>query len=110
MGQAEWDSRFRRTGFYETHSSKNGLDFRVFVPIYLVTIAGSNFPPLIEPADAYLLGGVPIGLGTTGRALDWGKCDDARELGTSLNNILEDRKTGEEKPTQLHACSFGWPA
>jgi len=107
--RAEWDERFNRTGFYEVHKRKDGFNFSQPAAVCLVTIAGTNFGAMIEPVDAYTQGGMAPGVGTTGIQTDWGKFDQCVELGSKLNNILEDRKTGEAKPTPLHAPGFGWP-
>ena len=110
MPKADWDERFRRTAFYEVYSRKEGFNARRYLPMYLVSIVGANFPPLIEPGDANLVGGVSAGLGTTGMAVEFWKHDDEKEIGTYMKNILEDWKTGEEKPTPLHRPAWGWPA
>ena len=110
MADQYWDSRFRRTGFYETRTAHPGFFYQVPVPVYLVNVAGSELGPFVEPADyqAKIQEGATSGNDIIAWA--YGKADEVVEMGSRLNGIIEQKCPGEPAPTRLHAFAFGWPS
>lgn len=111
MGEAIWDVRHKRTGFYETIHRGDGIKYQKPVPVYLVTIVGANFGPMLEPVDC--LSRMELGDGSSGTSNSseyyWKKADEIVELGTRLNGILEDTQRGDMIPVPIHSIGFGWP-
>jgi len=111
MGEAIWDERFRRTGFYEIINRHDGFKYQRPIPVYLLNLVGFGGGPMLEPVDC--MPRTDMGAGSASASSEyggvWKKADEIVELGSRLNEIQEDTKTGEEKPTPLHSISFGWP-
>ena len=109
MADAVWDDRFRRTGFYEIIDRHDGFKYQRQIPVYLLNLIGFGGGPILEPADCMMRTQMGDGSAAASSEYAWKKVDQYVELGSRLNEIIEDTKTGEEKPTPLHSYGFGWP-
>jgi hypothetical protein len=103
---AEWKSNLVRTRFVEFLTQGSDRQYETEAPVRLVGFAGGTLPgPFLEPKDCFSR----IEDGTVSTTLSskkyHKKCQYTLPI-KALNELLEDTKTGESKPTPLH--SFGW--
>ena len=103
-----WDERFRRTGFYEIIHRGDGIKYQRPVPVYLLNLVGFGGGAIIEPMDCLLRTDMGTGSAAASSEYAWKKADEIVELGSRLNNILEDHPVAED-PQPLHSIGFGWP-
>jgi len=109
MAEAIWDERFRRTGFYEIINRHDGFKYQRPIPVYLLNLVGFGGGPILEPVDCMAQTDMGSGPAAASSEYAWKKADQIVELGGRLNEIIEDNTTGEEKPTPIHSCGWGWP-